>query len=91
MRARDMEDFVARTVAWINRTLAPDGAAVEADTPLFSGGRINSIRVLELIAWTEREIGREIPDALVRMDHFRTVRRIAEVFLPPPETGHGRD
>jgi acyl carrier protein len=42
---------------------------------------INSIRVLELIAWTERAIGREIPDGQIRMDNFQTVTRIAEVFL----------
>ena len=41
---------------------------------------MDSIRILELIAWTERATGREVPDAQIRMDNFRTVRRIAEVF-----------
>jgi acyl carrier protein len=76
------DDFVARTVAWINRTLAPRDVPIDATTPLFAHGVINSIRVLELIAWTERAIGREIPDGQIRMDNFQTVTRIAEVFLP---------
>ena len=73
--------FIAQTVAWISQRLAPPGVAVTADTPLFTGGLINSIRVLELIAWTERAIGAEIPDQRIRMDNFCSVRRIAEVFV----------
>ena len=72
--------FIARTVEWINRTLVPDDVTIDADTPLFASGLINSLRILKLIAWTERETGRRIADASVRMDNFRTVRRIAEVF-----------
>ena len=43
-------------------------------------GSINSIRILKLIAWTEHATGQRIPDASIRMDNFRTVRRIAEAF-----------
>ena len=76
----DHATFVARTVAWINATLVPSGTAVDADTPLFANGLINSIRVLQLIAWTEHALDMRIPDARIRMDHFRTVRRIADTF-----------
>ena len=72
--------FVVRTVEWINRTLVPAGVEVDADTPLFANGLINSIRVLQLIAWTEHALGIRIPDARIRMDHFRTVRHIADAF-----------
>lgn len=73
-----MTAFMDALTAWINRRLDP-GAPVTHDTPLFEG-LIDSIRILELIAWTERETGRQIPDPMIRMDHFRTVRRIAETF-----------
>ena len=76
----DHAAFVARTVAWINTTLAPAGVTVDADTPLFADGLINSIRVLQLIAWTEHALDMRIPDARIRMDHFRTVRHIADTF-----------
>ncbi|HZI42289.1 MAG TPA: acyl carrier protein [Gemmatimonadaceae bacterium] len=74
------ETFISETVAWINRTLVPAGVTIDADTPLFAGGLINSIRVLRLIAWTEHALGIRIPDARIRMDYFRTVRQIAITF-----------
>jgi acyl carrier protein len=76
----EAEAFVTRTVDWINRTLVPGGVTVDADTPLFANGLINSIRILKLIAWTEHLTGRRIPDKAIRMDNFRTVRRMADVF-----------
>ena len=83
----DADAFVLRTVDWINRTLVPEGVTVSADTPLFANGLINSIRILEIIAWTERATGRRIPDAAIRMDNFRTVRRIADVFCATEDVG----
>ena len=79
----DRAAFVARTVNWINQTMVPPGITIDADTPLFADGLINSIRVLRLIAWTEHTLGIRIPDARIRMDYFRTVRQIASTFAPP--------
>jgi acyl carrier protein len=76
----DHATFVARTVAWINQRLVPDGVTIDADTPLFANGLINSIRVLQLIAWTEQALDLRIPDSRIRMDYFRTVRQIADTF-----------
>ena len=76
----DHATFVERTVDWINRTLVPAGVTIDADTALFADGLINSIRILQLIAWTEHSLGLRIPDVKIRMDHFRTVRHIADTF-----------
>ena len=76
----DRDTFMVRTVAWINEKLAPPGVTIDADTPLFASGLIDSIRVLQLIAWTEHALGIHIPDLRIRMDHFRTVRHIADAF-----------
>lgn len=73
--------FVVRTVEWINRTLMPTGVTMDADTPLFANGLIDSIRILRLIAWTEHALGLRIPDSRIRMDYFRTVRTIADTFV----------
>ena len=70
--------FAEELLAWLNRRFAP--AHIEPHTPLFAGGLINSIRILELIAWVERAIGREIPDAQIRMDNFASAARIAQLF-----------
>jgi hypothetical protein len=72
--------FEAALVAWLNVRFAPHGPPIAGDTPLFVGGLLNSIRILDLIAWTERAIGHEIPDAEIRTDNFGTAARIAERF-----------
>ena len=79
------ERFIIEMVAWLRDRLAPTGIVIAADTPLFTPGLMDSIRVLELIAYTERAIGSVIPDARIRMDNFRTVGRIADVFLTEVE------
>jgi acyl carrier protein len=73
--------FVLQMVQWLNRRFARPGVVITEATPLFAGGLIDSIRILELIAWTERAIGHSIPDASIRMDNFATPARIAEVFV----------
>lgn len=73
--------FIEEMVAWLNQRFSPAGGAFREDSLLFADGFINSIRILELIAWTERAIGMRIPDARIRMDNFQSVRRIAEIFV----------
>ena len=68
-------------VHWLNARIAPVGVTIHAETPLFVRGLMDSIRVLELIAYTEQAIGSTIPDSRMRMDNFHTVARIADVFL----------
>ncbi len=77
----DSAQFVAAMLVWLNERLAKSNVIIGADTPLFESGLIDSIRVLELIAWTEEAVGALIPDVRIRMDNFRTVARIAEVFV----------
>jgi len=67
-------------VTWLNARFAPDGPPIEPDTPLFSGGLLDSLRILELIAWTERAIGREITDGEIRTDNFASAARIVDTF-----------
>jgi acyl carrier protein len=76
------EEFARRMLAWLNDDVAPKGVRVDAYTPLFATRLLDSLRVLELIAFTEQAIGRAIPDSHIRMDNFQTVGRIAAVFLP---------
>ena len=67
-------------VAWLNERFAPEGPPIHADTLLFANGLLDSMRILELIAWTERAVGREIPDGAIRTDNFASAARIAELF-----------
>ena len=47
------------------------------------------MRILQLIAWTERAIGREIPDVEIRTDNFASAARIAELFATGDDHAHG--
>jgi acyl carrier protein len=67
-------------LAWLNERFAPDGPPILTSTPLFAGGLIDSLRILELIAWTERAIGREIADGEIRTDNFASAARIVDTF-----------
>ncbi|MEO7367322.1 MAG: hypothetical protein ABIZ36_05155, partial [Gemmatimonadaceae bacterium] len=73
--------FAVEMSAWLTARLAKPGVIVVPATPLFGNGLIDSIRILELIAYTERAIARVIPDNAIRMDNFSTIERIAEVFI----------
>lgn len=77
--------FAAAMLQWLNHEVAPKGTVVTAETQLFSTRLLDSLRVLELIAFTEQAIGAAIPDSQIRMDNFQTVCRIASVFLREKE------
>lgn len=73
--------FVTVMLGWLNDEVAPEGTVIQAETPLFATRLLDSLRVLELIAFTEQEMGAVIPDSQIRMDNFQTVSRIASVFV----------
>ena len=73
--------FIRQTIDWLNRRIAPAGVIVDADTPLFERGIVDSLGILRLIAWTEKQIGRRIGDREIRMDRFASVRLIATSFV----------
>lgn len=72
--------FLEALLGWLNGRFARDGVVIGADTLLFATRLIDSLRILELIAFTERGLELRIPDSAVRMDNFATPRRIADVF-----------
>ncbi len=74
------ERFETELMDWLNRRYLRPGATIGRETRLFQERWLDSIRILELIAWTERTIGRPIPDEQIRMDHFRSVAAIARAF-----------
>jgi acyl carrier protein len=76
------DEFAREMLAWLNDEVAPKGVRVDVDTPLFATRLLDSLKVLELIAFTEQAVARAIPDSHIRMDNFQTVARIAAVFLP---------
>ncbi len=67
-----------RIVSFVNSTLlSPEGVSVGAETPLFDRGALDSLRVLDLMAFVEAETGRPLPDSAIRLANFRTASAIA--------------
>ena len=60
--------------------LAGRDVAIDPDTYLFADGVVDSLGILTLIAFVEQQCGRPIPDSEVVMEHFRSVRAIAQHF-----------
>lgn len=74
-------DLEARILDFVRTSLLGGRAGpIDAGTYLFDEGLIDSLKILQLIAFIETEIGQTIADADVVMDNFRSVRTMAERF-----------
>jgi acyl carrier protein len=73
----------ARILEFVRTNLLGRAGPIDADTYLFDEGLIDSLKILQLIAFIETEVGRTIPDTDVVMDNFRNVRTMAARFAAP--------
>jgi acyl carrier protein len=65
-----------------NRDRPRNPPEVVGSTPLFESGLIDSLAIVQLIAYVERSTGRALSPRMVVMKHFRTVDAICETFGP---------
>jgi acyl carrier protein len=84
------EQFRAALLHFINVRMPESGQLkappyVDAFTPLFEAGPIDSMGILQLIGFIEKATGKRIPTRLVTMQHFRTVEAICDAFWPAGE------
>ncbi len=78
---RELVDFITRLVR--TRTKASDDSfEIGSSTLLFETGLIDSLGVLELLAFLEARTGRTIPIHQVEVSRFRTVECISRSFWP---------
>jgi acyl carrier protein len=76
-----MKTFESRLLEFVRGDLLRrTDVAIDENTYLFDDGLIDSLKILQLIAFVEIETGRTIPDRDVVMSNFRTVRTIAQRF-----------
>ena len=76
-----MTPFETRLLAFVRRELLPSSMiAIDEHTYLFDEGLIDSLKILQLIAFLEIETGRTIPDREIVMEHFRSVNAMAACF-----------
>jgi acyl carrier protein len=79
LTATDLEQRLLRFTR--DQLAAPNVAdTITADTRLFEDRVIDSLKVLELIAFLQSALGRKIPDAQIVLANFRSIATIARVF-----------
>ncbi|MGH7587115.1 MAG: aminoacyl--tRNA ligase-related protein [Gemmatimonadota bacterium] len=76
------EELERRLVEFVNgmQPEADPPIVVDEETALFEEGVINSLRILDLIAFVEENTRTRVPDEAVRLANFRSVRAIAAAF-----------
>ena len=80
-KALDRGRFEQDLVKFINTVLVPsDKPAVQADSLLFKEGLINSLKILDLIAFVEKSIGVRVPEKYMVMEYFQSPAKIATTF-----------
>jgi nucleoside-diphosphate-sugar epimerase/acyl carrier protein len=78
---KSVKQFELALLSFINtKLLAGSNVTVNVDSALFTDGIIDSLKILHLLGFIESAVGRPIPDEEVVMEHFRSVRVIAERF-----------
>jgi acyl carrier protein len=53
-----------------------DKDRLDDNAALFSGGLIDSLSVMELVCFVEREIGRTVPPSEITLENFDSINRI---------------
>lgn len=72
-----MTDLASELVSLIVEEVGVvDGEAVDADTDLLLTGIVDSLGVVQIVAWLEDRLGISIDPADVTLEHFQTVGRM---------------
>jgi len=53
-----------------------DAASLDDDTKLFTGGLIDSLSVMDLVTFVERELGKRVPPAAITLENFDSIAQI---------------
>jgi acyl carrier protein len=53
---------------------------VRLNTPLFTSGILDSLKVLDLICFVESALGIRIPDHRVTLENFKSIKAISDAF-----------
>ena len=80
-------DFITKQVR-VHRKAPALRVDIDDRTPLFRTGLIDSLGILELLAFVEEATGRPIPIHAVDLRHFGTIERICRRFGPDSAGGH---
>jgi acyl carrier protein len=81
--AIDQNKFEDKLTIFIHNLI---GKEVTSTTSLFSDNLLDSLKILDLIAFVESELRIDIPDEKITGKHFKDIRAISESFFISRET-----
>jgi acyl carrier protein len=72
-------EVASGTEEWVraNFAVSPADPRFGRDVDLFDGGYVDSVGLVELLAFLEEEFGVEVPDEVLVSDEFATINGIA--------------
>lgn len=75
-------EFAARIEAFVRETfaVADSDARFARDLDLFEQGYVDSVGLIELLAFIESDLGVEVPDEELASDEFMTIEGMARVL-----------
>ena len=76
----ELLNFVNRSLAVTRHVASAQQTAIHRSTRLFESGVVDSLGILDLIAFVEEATGRTIPLRMIDLKHFGTVERISASF-----------
>lgn len=76
--------FEIDLLTFINLKLLKGKEPLKAKSKLFEDGYIDSMKILDLIAYVEKKIGKRIDDGEMVMSNFATVKQISDKFFSLP-------
>jgi len=71
-----MNDFQRALRAALVAQFGADPASLDDDTKLFSGGLIDSLSVMDLVTFVERELGKRVPPVAITLENFDSIAQI---------------
>lgn len=91
----DTDDFLVKVLDFLRdlnpaagEQLAAAGTQIEPDTDLIQAGVVDSLSIMELIVFLEKETGAHVPLEDLQLDSIRTARTIDAVYGSSlPEVG----
>jgi len=80
----DEKTAIKEFLKYINNNIFGRGSGIKIDenTPLFEERLINSMKIIELIAFLEKKLNITIDDRMVSMENFKSVKIMVSKFLP---------
>jgi acyl carrier protein len=79
-------EFIRQLLSFINGMLVPRGRKpVTAQTRLFEDGLIDSMKIIDLMAFIEKKLDIRLDETDLSMEQFKSVRAISKAFITDGE------